>query len=134
MSDASERPTFRIAILVTEDLADGADFYRAIFGPPTVAVANYEEYALRGASIARWTRAGARKVWGLPLMESAGSASPQHELYLYVGDPDALGQLGVDAGGSLLAAGRDYDWGDYAVYLQAPDGHVIVLARPWSGV
>lgn len=53
---------------------------------------------------------------------------PRCELYLYVDDIRLEFHNAITAGGQVISAIEERNWGDTVCYLSDPDGHVIAFA------
>lgn len=60
---------------------------------------------------------------------ASGNGVPRCELYLYVADPESYAQRAVEAGGEEVSPFSERNWGDRAVYVSDPDGHVLAFGK-----
>lgn len=71
-------------------------------------------------------QSGAQRLLGA---EHANGHGIRGETYLYVDDPALYAGRALKAGGKLVSKLAARNWGDEAVYVTDPDGHLLVFAR-----
>lgn len=123
-------PELMIAVLAVTDIQRTRKFYDDAFGWETaVDDPVFVEYKLaEGVRVALASPSMHEDKYGrTPIMPDANGVTAV-ELYLRVADLDAAADRVINAGATVLAPKKLYDWGEEAVYLRDPEGHVIVLA------
>ena len=123
-------PRLSLVILAVEDRARALRFYRDVFEwPLAVDAPTYAELTLpAGMRLGIYDRRGFGKNFGRELGPAAGELTGT-ELYVYVADLAETSERIVRAGGRLLDARRERDWGDAVAYFADPDGNIVALAE-----
>lgn len=128
--------TMLLTILFVQDLPRARAFYDRAFGwEKGVDLPVYVEYRLAaGARLGLMPQANTRQFLG----EALGSARPtdgcpRGEVYLHVGDLEAVLERLTALGARCTSARAPRDWGDEAAYYLDPDGYVLAVARPLTG-
>lgn len=114
-------------ILYVADQQRARDFYRQVLQvEPVLDVPGMTELPLPGGGrLGLMPESGIRRL--LPdLPEARG---PRAELYLRVGEPEAMLDRALSAGAVELSPLSMRDWGEEAGYLLDPDQHVLAVSR-----
>jgi len=122
-------PNLAITVLAVTDIQRTRRFYDEAFGWKIIVDDPvFVEYEVRdGFRVALAAHAMHESKYGkTPVAVTADGVSGV-ELYLNVSDLDLATERVVNAGATVLAPKKLYDWGE-AVYLRDPEGHVLVLA------
>ncbi len=115
-------------ILYVRDQAAAAAFYsRVLDAAPTLDVPGMTELDLGGATLGLMPEQGITRLLGDAIDPSA-SRVPRAELYLVVGDPDAMMRRALEAGARELSPVTPRDWGHRAGYVLDLDGPVVAFA------
>lgn len=119
-------------ILYVADQSRSRAFYRALLEEaPVLDVPGMTEFDLGpGCKLGLMPENGIARIISGPLRHPADcNGVPRCELYLQVMDLEAAVQRAGRAGGRLVSAAADRDWGHRVAYFADPDGHVIALAQ-----
>lgn len=113
-------------ILFVADQRRSRDFYAFVLEiEPCLDVPGMTEFPLQpGCRLGLMPRAGAERLLG-----ALGAAGCEGELYCFVDEPGAYAARALSAGAELVSALQLRNWGDEAVYLRDPDGHLLAFAR-----
>ena len=130
-------PEARLGLLIfaVADLRRAVAFYVDAFGwEERVVTPSYVELALPGGMrLGLYEReAFAKNVRQPPPTPPLPDAIAASEIYVYPRDLVAAVEDLKRAGGRMLDALRERDWGDEVAYFADPDGNVVALARPIS--
>lgn len=125
-------PRISLITLGTDDLARSVAFYRDGLGfplSPTSVEGEVAFFRTGGAVLALWWRAKLAVDASLPDRRGAwkefGGIALAHNVRAR-DEVDAVLELAARAGGSVLRAAEDTDWGGRNGYFADPDGH------PWE--
>jgi predicted enzyme related to lactoylglutathione lyase len=124
--------TLSLIILAVSDLPRMMNFYTGVFGwEQTVDTSRYVEYKMQnGMRLGLYERRGfSQNIGGrTPSLIPVGEVAPT-ELYMYVGDPSAVGERLLMSGARLLSGLELRTWGDQVAYYADPEGNVIAIAQ-----
>jgi catechol 2,3-dioxygenase-like lactoylglutathione lyase family enzyme len=119
-------------ILYVADQARSKEFYQTVLSiTPSLDVPGMTEFDLGGScKLGLMPEKGIAKILGPSLPDpAAGRGIPRCELYLTVDDPQKYCDRALACGARLVSPLAPRNWGDQAVYLSDPDGHIIAFAR-----
>jgi len=124
-------------ILYVADQARSRDFYAAVLEQaPQLDVPGMTEFALPdGAALGLMPEQGIKRLLGGVLPDPAAATGiPRCELYLRGADPAARHRRALAAGARELSPLARRDWGEDVAYSLDPDGHVLAVAGPETGL
>lgn len=129
MAEGEPAPIF---ILYVADQARSRAFYRQVLqAEPVLDVPGMTEFALPGgALLGLMPEQNIRRILGEAVpAPQLGSGIPRCELYLFVAEPGRVLERAMAAGAKMLSPLAPRNWGDTAVYVADPDGHIVVFAQ-----
>ena len=118
-------------ILYVSDQARSKDFYHKVLSiTPSLDVPGMTEFDLGdNCKLGLMPEKGIAKILGPSVPDPAsGNGIPRCELYLSVDDPQKYCDRALACGAKLVSPLALRGWGDQAVYLSDPDGHIISFA------
>ena len=121
-----------IFILYVADQEASKTFYEKILAKaPCLHVPGMTEFQLSPLSkLGLMPEKGIAKIISPPLpAPETGQGVPRCELYFQVENPEKQAQIALEHGAQEVDPLKNRDWGDAAVYLSDPDGHVLAFAR-----
>lgn len=124
-------------ILFVSNQQQSTEFFKVVLQQePRLNVPGMTEFSLgQGIVLGLMPEAGAAKIVSPVLPHpSMASGAPRGELYLYCDAPEEAAHRALQIGGRLVSAFSPRDWGDHAVYVADPDGHVVAFAMPSTEV
>jgi uncharacterized protein len=117
-------------IVYVRDPEAAARFWRAVLAcDPDLEVPGMTEFVL-GPDLVLGLMPEAGILRLLPGCAPLAGPGARTELYLVVDDPAAAAARALAAGARELSPLSPRDWGHDVVYVEAPDGVVLALARP----
>ncbi len=131
MSDRRGDSSSVLFILYVKDQQRSCDFYREVLQlEPILDVPGMTEFRLNGgAMLGLMPEAGIARIIGNEPDPASGNGIPRAELYLPADDVESTIERLLAAGGKLLDAPANRNWGDFVAYGMDPDGHVMAFAR-----
>ena len=120
-----------IFILYVADQARSREFYKKILAlAPSLDVPGMTEFDLGGCRLGLMPEKGIATILGGSVPDPArGNGVPRCELYLAVDAPQSYCDRALACGAKLVSPLARRGWGDDAVYLADPDGHIVAFAR-----
>lgn len=121
-----------IFILYVRNQQASRDFYAAVFGiAPCLDVPGMTEFEIvNGAKLGLMENDRIAKITSPALPHPSGADGiPRCEMYLYVDQPLNYLERALAAGAKIVSGFSERNWGDRAVYVSDPDGHVLVFAE-----
>ena len=124
-------------ILYVADQVRSRDFYTALLDvDATLDVPGMTEFPLcQESALGLMPESGIVRLLEGAIPDPASAAGvPRAELYLIVDDVEISFNRALAAGATQVSPPSTRDWGDLAGYCLDPDGHVVALAQPTTGL
>lgn len=125
---------FKYTILYVKDVVRSIDFYTSVFGIQPNLITPEEDYGeliTEGVKLAFASHELARKNLSQGFSPSDQSVLPQSfELGFVTDDVEALLELALKEGASLVEPPEKKEWGQVVAYIQDLDGILVELSTP----
>lgn len=121
-----------IFILYVRNQQASRDFYAKTFAAePCLDVPGMTEFQIvTGAKLGLMENDRIANITSPALPHPAtADGIPRCEIYLYVDQPQLYLERALNAGARMVSEFSERNWGDRAVYVADPDGHVLVFAE-----
>lgn len=126
---------FRYTILYVEDVAASLDFYNRAFGLETGFLHESGDYGELVTGDTRLAFSSRRLMASLGKSPGrADATAPVFEVAFETGDVAAALERAKRAGAGVLQEPRDEPWGQTTAYVRDPDGYLVEICSPVTGV